>query len=134
MPNARKRRRLAASWIASQITRNEDWIEQTFGITARPYFRPPFGSHDRRVDQVAADLGYTSILMWNGTLGDASLESPAVLIGLAERWLQPGTIMLGHLNYPTVLSLFDRLEAIIQERNLEPVTLDEMFGTARATG
>ena len=125
---------LSTAAVTSEITRNEDWIEQTFGITARPYFRPPYGSHNQRIDQIAGDLGYTRVLMWNGTLGDATLETPTELIGLAEEWLRPGTIMLGHLNYPTVLSLFDRLEAIIQERNLEPVTLDEMFGTARATG
>ena len=125
---------LSNAAVASEITRNEDWIEQTFGITARPYFRPPYGAHNTRVDGVAADLGYTTILMWNGTLGDATLESPTELIGLAEEWLKPGTIMLGHLNHPTVLSLFQQIESIIGSRNLDPVTLDEMFATSRATG
>jgi peptidoglycan-N-acetylglucosamine deacetylase len=125
---------LSSRAIASEITRNEDWIEQTFGITARPYFRPPYGAHSKLVDSVAADLGYTSILLWNGTLGDATVETPTELISLAERWLQPGTIVLGHLNHPTVLSLFDQLEQIIDTRNLQTVTLDEMFGTSRATG
>jgi peptidoglycan/xylan/chitin deacetylase (PgdA/CDA1 family) len=125
---------LSNAAIAGEISRNEDWIEQTFGITARPYFRPPYGYHDRRVDQVAGGLGYTSVLLWNGTLGDATLETPAELIGLAEEWLHPGTIMLGHLNHPTVLSLFDQIQAIIAVRGLEPVTLDEMFGTSRTVG
>jgi hypothetical protein len=62
------------------------------------------------------------------------LETPTELIGLAEEWLRPGTIMLGHLNYPTVLGLFDQIQSIIASRALEPVTLDEMFGTSRATG
>ena len=42
--------------------------------------------------------------------------------------------MLGHLNHPTVLSLFGQIQSLIAERNLDPVTLDEMFGTSRATG
>jgi hypothetical protein len=33
-----------------------------------------------------------------------------------------------------VLGLFDQLQAIISDRHLEPATLDEMFGTSRATG
>jgi peptidoglycan/xylan/chitin deacetylase (PgdA/CDA1 family) len=37
--------------IATEIVRNERWIEQTFGVTARPYFRPPWllqPTRDRR--------------------------------------------------------------------------------------
>ena len=43
-------------------------------------------------------------------------------------------INLGHANHPPVLSCFDQLVAMIHSRNLTPVTLDEMFGTSRATG
>lgn len=125
---------LSSPRVAEELSHNEDWIEQTFGITARPYFRPPYGYYDSRVMAVAADLGYTSILMWNGTFGDATVETPTQLIALAEQWLTPGTIMLGHLNHPTILSLFSQIESIITDRNLEPVTLDEMFGTSRGIG
>ena len=84
--------------------------------------------------QVAAGIGYTQVVMWNGTFGDSSPETPQALLALAEQWLQPGTIMLGHLNQPTILSLFSQIESIIAERGLEPVTLDEMFGSSRAIG
>lgn len=83
---------------------------------------------------MAGELGYTSVLMWNGTFGDATLETPAQILGLAEQWLKPGTIMLGHLNHTPILSLFDQIQGIIAARNLDPVTLDEMFGTSRETG
>jgi len=39
--------------------------------------------------------------------------------------------MIGHANHPTVLGLFDQITALIAERALQPVTLDEMFGTHR---
>jgi hypothetical protein len=32
------------------------------------------------------------------------------------------------------LGLFDQLQQLIADRNLQPVTLDTMFGTSRATG
>ncbi|HLH28500.1 MAG TPA: polysaccharide deacetylase family protein [Acidimicrobiales bacterium] len=125
---------LSVSAIEKEITRNEAWIEQTFGVTARPYFRPPYGYYDRRVLQVAAGLGYTSILLWNGTLGDATAESPQQIIALAEKWLRPGTIMLGHMNHPAVFSCLGQIQEIIGSRGLEPLTLDEMFGTSRVLG
>jgi peptidoglycan-N-acetylglucosamine deacetylase len=122
---------LSSNRVVEEISRNEQWIVDTFGITGRPYFRPPYGYYNSRVREVAGELGYTSILMWNGTFGDATVETPASLIALAEKWLQPGHIVLGHLNHATVLSLFPQIEAIITERGLQPVTLDEMFGTSR---
>jgi peptidoglycan/xylan/chitin deacetylase (PgdA/CDA1 family) len=125
---------LSSSQIADELNRNEDWINDKFGVTSRPYFRPPYGYYNNTVTAVAGNLGYTQVLMWNGTFGDATVETPTTLIALAEKWLQPGSIVLGHLNHPTVLSLFTQIQAIIAERQLEPVTLDEMFGTARSTG
>jgi peptidoglycan/xylan/chitin deacetylase (PgdA/CDA1 family) len=126
--------RLGSSTIRTQIERNEEWIEQTFGITARPWFRPPYGSHNAEVDGIAASLGYTNILLWNGTLGDATVESAAELMGLARQWVQAGAIVLGHANHPTVLGLFDQLQQLIADRHLQPVTLDGMFGTSRSLG
>ncbi|GAA4811053.1 hypothetical protein GCM10023200_56070 [Actinomycetospora chlora] len=39
--------------------------------------------------------------------------------------------MLGHANHPTVLGLFDRIRELLSERDLQPATLDELFGTHR---
>jgi peptidoglycan-N-acetylglucosamine deacetylase len=125
---------LSTPAIVSELNRNEDWIQQTFGITARPYFRPPYGYYNQRVIDTAASIGYTKILMWNGSFGDSTVESPDQIISLAEQYLKPGTIMLGHLNHPAILSIFGQITSIIESRNLQPVTLDEMFGTSRATG
>ena len=62
------------------------------------------------------------------------LLTPQVLMAQARRYLQPGAIMLGHANHPTVTELFGQIEARLRQRNLTPVTLDEMFGTSRQTG
>jgi peptidoglycan-N-acetylglucosamine deacetylase len=122
------------SAIRADIERNEDWIQQVFGTTARPWLRPPFGRHSRRTDEVAGEAGYTRILMWEGSFGDARLLTPRVWMEQARQWLTGGRIILGHANHPTVTHLFDQLLALIRQRRLEPVTLDTMFGTSRATG
>lgn len=127
-------RRLNEAGIRAELERNEDWIVKTFGVTSRPWYRPPYGFHDPRVDSVAGSLGFTHVALWNGTLGDSSLMPPEELLQLATRYMQPGTLLLGHANHPTVTHLYDRLVELIRSRELTPRTLDEVFGTSRATG
>jgi peptidoglycan-N-acetylglucosamine deacetylase len=125
---------LADSEITAQLEQNEEWIEQTYGITARPWWRPPYGAHDARTDELAASIGYTNVLMWNGSYGDSTLLRPGTLLALAREYLQPGVVLLGHANYPTVTGLFPQIADILASRGLHPVTLDEMFGTSRSAG
>jgi peptidoglycan/xylan/chitin deacetylase (PgdA/CDA1 family) len=120
--------------IRDELERNDAWVVRTFGTTTRPYYRPPFGFHTPTVDGVAAGLGWTRTMMWNGSFSDSEVVTPEFLMAEARRYLEPGVINLGHANHPTVLGLFDQLTALIRERRLEPVTLDEMFGTSRAAG
>jgi peptidoglycan/xylan/chitin deacetylase (PgdA/CDA1 family) len=101
----------SASAIQDDIHRNEEWVNKTFGITTRPYFRPPFGN-----------------------LGDSNLLTPNGLMSNAKQWIKAGRIVLGHANHPTVTHLYDQIQQLIADRKLVPVTLDTMFGTSRATG
>jgi peptidoglycan/xylan/chitin deacetylase (PgdA/CDA1 family) len=126
--------KLSDSLITDQLEKNEEWIQQTYGITSRPWWRPPYGYHNVHIDELAASLGFTNVLMWNGSYGDSSLLKPPQLLALATRYLEPGVVMLGHANYPTVTQLFPQIGEIIAARDLHPVTLDEMFGTSRSTG
>lgn len=127
-------KRLSDRRITEEIERNDEWVQQTFGITTRPYLRPPFGFRNQRTDELAGELGYTRILMWSGSFGDAVVLTQDVLMQQASKWLRPGTIMLGHANHPTVTHLYPEILALIQSRGLTPQTLDEAFGTTRAAG
>ena len=73
-------RPMSASRIEAELERNEAWIERTFGVTSRPWYRPPYGFHTDRVDDIAGQLGYTNVLMWNGTYGDSGEITPEVLM------------------------------------------------------
>jgi peptidoglycan/xylan/chitin deacetylase (PgdA/CDA1 family) len=127
-------RPMTAQGIHDELERNDEWVVQRFGITTRPYYRPPFGRHSPAVDEVAGTLGYTRTMMWNGSFSDSEVVTPQFLLAEAAKYLRPGVINLGHANHPAVLSCFDQLLDLIHSRNLTPVTLDEMFGTSRATG
>ncbi len=126
--------RLSSRRLTGELERNDAWIQQTFGITSRPWFRPPFGFHNARTDRTVGELGYTKIVMWNGSLGDGAVLTPDVLLEQARRYLTPGTIMLGHANHPAVTHVYGQLLELITSRALTPQTLDEAFGTSRTVG
>jgi peptidoglycan/xylan/chitin deacetylase (PgdA/CDA1 family) len=127
-------RKMTDKQITAELERNEEWIQRTFGVTTRPYYRPPFGFHNEHIDGVAANLGYTRVMMWNGSYGDSEVITPQYLMSQAAKYLEPGVIVLGHANHPAILGLFDQIAELIRQRDLTPATLDEMFGTSRATG
>ena len=107
--------------IRTEIEKNEDWIERTYGITARPWFRPPFGKHNAHIDGLAGSLGFTNILLWNATLGDASKETAASLMDQAQK-VDPAR---GHRVGPRQPShrpfQVRRAEEPTSQRDLEPV-------------
>ena len=126
--------KLSDAEITAQLERNDEWIQRTYGITTRPWWRPPYGFHNARTDELAASIGFTNVLMWNGSYGDSTLLKPAELLNIARQYFHPGAIMLGHANYATVTRVFPQLAQIMANRGLHAVTLDEMFGTSRSTG
>jgi len=119
--------KLSSKEIADELMTNHDFIKKTYGVDARPYFRPPYGFHDDRVDSVAASVGYTVPVLWYGSLSDATLITDAELLQSANQWLLERHIVIGHANHPTVTRHFDEIIAIIANRGLVPVTLDDIF-------
>ena len=113
--------------IQSDLMTNDDFIRNTFGVDAKPYFRPPFGRHDARVDAAAAAIGYTVPVLWYGSFADSG-EIPAdILLQYAHEWLLPQHIVIGHANHAPVTTVFPQIAQIIADRGLQPVTLDDVF-------
>lgn len=132
---------LADADVAEQIRRNRDFLAETFGVRDSPFFRPPYGAHDERTDRIAADLGHPTIALWNGTLGDSRVLTPAELMASARDWFTAQRIVVGHANHRTVTALYGELLDLLDERGLETVTLADVWATpasrlrgARATG
>jgi peptidoglycan/xylan/chitin deacetylase (PgdA/CDA1 family) len=122
---------LTDAQIAGQINRNESFFQNTFGVSGRPFLRPPYGAHDERVDRIAADLGYTTIVMWWGSLGDSSVLTPAQITANEREWFKAGHIVIGHANHPGVTHTFGEMARLLRERHLQTVTLNDVFSYAR---
>ena len=120
--------RLAPSAVADQIRRNADFLRNTYGTDGTPFFRPPYGVHTPDTDRIAAEQGYTTITLWSGTVGDSVRENEASLIADAGKSFQPQQIVLAHANLPTITHCYGQLLDLINNRGLQTVTLNDVFG------
>ena len=118
---------LSASEVADQISRNSQFLSDNYGVNARPFFRPPYGYHDKAVRKVAADEGYRVTTMWNGSISDSSLVIEDFIVDMATKYFNPQAIVIGHLNYLPVTHVYGRLVDIIRSRALRTVTLNDVF-------
>ena len=115
--------------VAEEISRNRDFLRRTFGVDDSPFFRPPFGARDERIDRIAADVGHPTVAMWNGTLGDSRVIGPDELLASARQWFAAQTIIVGHANHPVVTTVYRELLDLIAERGLRTVTLADVWAT-----
>ena len=108
--------RCSGGTIESELRRCERLLNTTFGVTGKPFLRPPYGARNHFVDGVAASLGYTSMTTWYGSFGDSGHISEKTLLNLARKWLRPQAIVIGHANLPMVTHLYGPIVDIIRSR------------------
>jgi peptidoglycan-N-acetylglucosamine deacetylase len=114
--------------FAADLQENEQWIERTFGVTARPFFRPPYGAYDSGTLAAAAAAGSTHVIMWSGTVADSSPRSAPYILHAIRYWAKPGAIILMHGNYPTTARILPQILALLHRMRLRPVTIAELLG------
>jgi peptidoglycan/xylan/chitin deacetylase (PgdA/CDA1 family) len=119
--------RLSSNQIADELRRTDQFLRNTYGVNAAPYFRPPYGHHNAAVDAVAADLGYQVATLWHGDLQDSSLISEDHLVKMAYQSFAPQNIVIGHLNHPPITHVYGQLVDLIRARRLRTVTLNDVF-------
>jgi peptidoglycan-N-acetylglucosamine deacetylase len=118
---------LTKEQAAEQLTRNDDFLKKTYGIGAKPYWRPPYAKRNAVVDAVAADLGYTVPTLWSGSLSDSTLITEEYIVQMADEYFTPQAIVIGHLNHLPVTHVYPELVDTIRSRNLRTVTLNDVF-------
>src|SRR3712207_2198966 len=110
------------------MSQHRGWSK--FSCGARPPFMPPpFGAPDPRVQRISAELGHPTFVMWNSTLEDNRLLTADELVDAADRWFAAQAIVVGHANQVTITKVYDELLELIAERDLQTVTLADVWGT-----
>lgn len=118
---------LSTAGIIEELDQCESFLNTTYGVTGRPFVRPPYGYRNGATDAACAQVGYSTSVMWYGSLGDSGLLAPEVLLGEAEKWLRAQHIVLGHANAPTVTQLYGQIIEILRSRALLTATLDDIY-------
>jgi len=119
---------IGAAAFGADLQRNEEWIQKTFRLTGRPWFRPPYGDHNAAIDAAAGQRGYRKVIMWSGTVADSQPRSDGYILDAIDYWARPGAIILMHANYPATARVLPRIFRALEKRRLEPVTLAELLG------
>jgi len=120
--------RLSATSIQKQLMRCHNYIEDAFGVDARPFYRPPFGAYNRTVISAAADIGYTKLMLWNGTLADSSNSTrPFGVRKHARADFKDRKIVLAHANRMLVPDMLPELYELMRDRGLNLIRLNEAY-------
>jgi peptidoglycan/xylan/chitin deacetylase (PgdA/CDA1 family) len=105
-------------------------IERELGRTSKPWFRPPFGSRNQRVLDVARQLGYRSIY-W--TLDSGDWRTNATAAGVLYKVLQNaagGDIVVHHVAAHQTAEALPGIIDGLQAQGLRIVTVSELLGVA----
>jgi len=118
---------ISRSGLVDQLTRNDKALSNLYGVSTKPFFRPPYMAHNDATDQVAVDQGYPIICWWTGSFGDSTQITADQVLTNAQQYLRAGTIVIGHANFPPVTTVFDDIIGLLKERSLQTVTLADVY-------
>jgi peptidoglycan/xylan/chitin deacetylase (PgdA/CDA1 family) len=118
---------LSDQGIIDELARNDEFIQRTFGVSSAPFYRPPYGYIDQRVRDAAARAGFTTPVLWYGSLSDSGRIASDQIVEFANSWFLPGHIVIGHANFDPVTQVFPQLDAILRKRQLQTVTLNDVY-------
>jgi peptidoglycan/xylan/chitin deacetylase (PgdA/CDA1 family) len=118
----------SSSAFGQDLAENERWIQRTFHVSGRPWFRPPYGAYNAQALTVAGQQGYTRVVLWSGTLADSSPRTVPYLRKAVRDWVRPGAIFLAHANYPNTAADLPHLIRMFTSRHLRLATLAELPG------
>lgn len=118
---------LSDSSIERLIHENEVLIRQLTGVRTT-LFAPPYGEVDQRITNVAARLGYTTV-MWTVDTVDWKRPSSGVIVERALAKLAAGNIVLMHPTEPTAKALPTVLSRL-RENGYTAVTVSQLLESA----
>jgi peptidoglycan/xylan/chitin deacetylase (PgdA/CDA1 family) len=113
--------------IRKQLESNERIHERILGRPMLKLFRPPYGSHDRRVRRIAGELGYRYTVMWNVQPHDWSSRTTARQVRQRATGARPGSIILLHCRYASTVKALPKIIRHYKGRGIRLVGVDELL-------
>ncbi|MGM0470670.1 MAG: polysaccharide deacetylase family protein [Bacillota bacterium] len=115
---------LSTAGLTKMIKQNEELLVETTGYQP-DLFAPPYGEYNEQVVEVAADLGYKTIL-WTADTIDWQRPAPEVIIKRVVTKASNGGIVLMHPTEPTAQALGEMIDRLESE-GYQLVTVSELL-------
>ena len=116
--------------IVWELDYTDQVVSDVMGTHTRPYFRPPFGSRNRRVLDVAAASGFRSIY-WSIDSGDwLARATPAGVADKILRYAEPGDIVVEHVGSEASAGALPIVLDELAQRGLRIGTVSQVLGLA----
>lgn len=112
--------------ICRQLNQADQVISSLSGhATTRPYYRPPYGSRTEHTRQLAASIGYRTVIWTIDTLDWQADSTPERIIQRIMSQLTPGAIILMHAGSSSEAKALDQVITLLQQQGYALVTLSE---------
>ncbi len=121
----RKMTTLSDARIKAELMKCENFCLAKYGMSTKPYYRPPYGEIDARVIRVAASIGFTKPMLWYGSFASGSGVKSSTVLKSASKWIANGRIVIDHANGYCTTNVFPQILQIFRSRKLKLVTLRE---------
>ncbi|HJT59011.1 MAG TPA: polysaccharide deacetylase family protein, partial [Ktedonobacteraceae bacterium] len=95
--------------------------------TTRPYFRPPYGSRNTQIRQVAANLGYRTVMWTIDTLDWQQDSTPQRILQIITDNLTPGAIILMHAGSVSESQALDQVITYLQAQGYTLDTISQVI-------
>lgn len=114
--------------IRKELDRTEGKIKEIAGISTKPYFRPPYGDFDSRVNRLIFDAGYEYNVLWllDAMGWDGRPEEYVVKASMAHA--RNGAIFLYHTDNAAEFNALEEVITGLNERGLQMVTIPQLLG------
>lgn len=89
-------RRISREAMIEELSKTEEVVKRTAGISTHPFWRPPFGAYDDNVLRVVHDAGYKPVY-WTLDGTDWRDESTVdTVVARVLKYAEPGSIIIMH--------------------------------------
>jgi peptidoglycan/xylan/chitin deacetylase (PgdA/CDA1 family) len=119
----------SVSYTSTRLEKDAATAWSLAKTTTWPYFRPPYGAHDRNVRRAASATSHPRVVLWDVDPQDWERPGPTVIKNRVLRRIRRGSIVVLHVIGQTATALPGILNGL-QARGLRQVDLPDLFHAA----
>ncbi len=119
---------LTVDQIRDELERTETKVQEIAEVSTKPYFRPPYGDFEPKVNRVAYEAGYTFNILWLVDSLGWKGRSPDSIVAVTLAYAFNGSIFLYHTDNPNDFAALGEIIEGLDERGLKMVTIPQLLG------